>query len=136
MKSTFEASKIISLCSGDQDSVIPLIGSRSLVNGLAKEIGLDTTVAYRAWFEGKQVNVTTWNAIYLRKIQCLYALPFNSTLICYIKFQVAGWTKVYGNILSYATIRGASHEAPFSQPQRSLLLLKAFLEGKPLPGVA
>ncbi|KAL5154740.1 Serine carboxypeptidase-like 45 [Glycine soja] len=87
--------------SGDQDSVIPLIGSRSLVNGLAKEIGLDTTVAYRAWFEGK---------------------------------QVAGWTKVYGNILSYATIRGASHEAPFSQPQRSLLLLKAFLEGKPLPG--
>ncbi|KAG5086060.1 hypothetical protein JHK82_053457 [Glycine max] len=89
--------------SGDQDSVIPLIGSRSLVNGLAKEIGLDTTVAYRAWFEGK---------------------------------QVAGWTKVYGNILSYATIRGASHEAPFSQPQRSLLLLKAFLEGKPLPGVA
>ncbi|KAG4915825.1 hypothetical protein JHK87_053382 [Glycine soja] len=89
--------------SGDQDSVIPLIGSRSLVNGLAKEIGFDTTVAYRAWFEGK---------------------------------QVAGWTKVYGNILSYATIRGASHEAPFSQPQRSLLLLKAFLEGKPLPGVA
>ncbi|KAG5055016.1 hypothetical protein JHK85_007526 [Glycine max] len=88
--------------SGDQDSVLPLLGSRSLVNGLAKEIGLDTTVAYRAWFEGK---------------------------------QVAGWTQVYGNILSYATIRGASHEAPFSQPQRSLGLLKAFLEGKPLPGV-
>nr|KYP70446.1 Serine carboxypeptidase-like 45 [Cajanus cajan] len=86
--------------SGDQDSVIPLIGSRSLVNGLAKEIGLNTTVAYRAWFEEK---------------------------------QVAGWTQVYGDILSYATIRGASHEAPFSQPQRSLVLIKAFLEGKPLP---
>jgi len=26
------------------------------VNGLAKEIGLETTVAYRAWFEEKQVN--------------------------------------------------------------------------------
>ncbi|KAG4915826.1 hypothetical protein JHK87_053383 [Glycine soja] len=88
--------------SGDQDSVIPLLGSRSLVNGLAKELGLNTTVAYRAWFEGK---------------------------------QVAGWTQVYGDMLSYATIRGASHEAPFTQPQRSLVLLKAFLEGKPLPGV-
>ncbi|KAK7336434.1 hypothetical protein VNO77_16975 [Canavalia gladiata] len=88
--------------SGDQDSVIPLTGSRSLVSGLAKEIGLNTTVAYRAWFEEK---------------------------------QVAGWTQVYGNILSYATIRGASHEAPFSQPKRSLVLFKAFLEGKSLPSI-
>jgi len=50
------------MCSGDQDSVIPLMGSRSLVNGLAKELGLNTTGAYRAWFEGKQVS--TYNAIY------------------------------------------------------------------------
>ncbi|XP_061358870.1 serine carboxypeptidase-like 45 isoform X1 [Gastrolobium bilobum] len=88
--------------SGDQDSVIPLLGSRSLVNGLAKELGLNTTVAYRTWFQGK---------------------------------QVAGWTQVYGDILSYATIRGASHKAPFSQPERSLVLFKAFLEGKPLPTI-
>ncbi|XP_014627155.1 serine carboxypeptidase-like 45 [Glycine max] len=88
--------------SGDQDSVIPLLGSRSLVNGLAKQLGLNTTVAYRAWFEGK---------------------------------QVGGWTQVYGDILSYATIRGASHEAPYTQPERSLGLLKAFLEGKPLPSI-
>lgn len=86
--------------SGDQDSVIPLIGTRSLVNGLAKDFGLNTTVSYRTWFEGK---------------------------------QVAGWTQEYGDILSFATVRGAAHEAPFSQPERSLVLLKAFLEGKPLP---
>ncbi|KAE9612495.1 hypothetical protein Lal_00033256 [Lupinus albus] len=86
--------------SGDQDSVIPLLGTRSLVNGLAKEYGLNTTVSYRAWFEGR---------------------------------QVAGWTQVYGDILSFATIRGAAHEAPLSQPKRSLVMLKAFLEGKPLP---
>ncbi|KAG5054166.1 hypothetical protein JHK85_006676 [Glycine max] len=49
--------------------------------------------------------------------------------------EVAGWTQVYGNMLSYATIRGASHEAPFTQPRISLVLLKAFLEGKPLLGV-
>ncbi|KAK7336436.1 hypothetical protein VNO77_16977 [Canavalia gladiata] len=87
---------------GDQDSVIPLMGSRSLVDGLAKQIGLNTTVAYRAWFEER---------------------------------QVAGWTQVYGDILSFATIRGASHEASFTQPERSLVLLQAFLEGKPLPNI-
>ncbi|KAG8498368.1 hypothetical protein CXB51_007279 [Gossypium anomalum] len=86
--------------SGDQDSVIPLTGSRKLVNQLAEELGLKTTVPYRVWFEGQ---------------------------------QVGGWTQAYGNILSFATIRGASHEAPFSQPERSLVLFKAFLEGRPLP---
>ncbi|KAK9040122.1 hypothetical protein V6N11_015299 [Hibiscus sabdariffa] len=88
--------------SGDQDSVIPLTGSRSLISRLAKELGLETTVPYRVWFEGK---------------------------------QVGGWTQVYGNILSFATIRGAAHEAPFSQPERSLMLFKSFLQGKPLPEV-
>ncbi|KAL6350186.1 hypothetical protein AAG906_004126 [Vitis piasezkii] len=86
--------------SGDQDSVIPLTGSRTLVHGLAEELGLNTTVPYRVWFEGK---------------------------------QVGGWTQVYSNILSFATIRGASHEAPFSQPERSLVLFRAFLGGRPLP---
>lgn len=87
--------------SGDQDSVLPLTGTRTLVNGLAKEIGLNTTVPYRTWVEGR---------------------------------QAAGWTQVYGDILSFATIRGASHEAPLSQPRRSLALFNAFLGGKPLPG--
>lgn len=86
--------------SGDQDSVIPLTGSRTLVHGLAEELKLNTTVPYRVWFEGQ---------------------------------QVGGWTQVYGNMLSFATIRGASHEAPFSQPERSLVLFKSFLEGRPLP---
>ncbi|KAH7516861.1 hypothetical protein JRO89_XSUnG0160700 [Xanthoceras sorbifolium] len=86
--------------SGDQDSVIPLTGSRKLVNGLAKELRLRTSVPYRVWFEGQ---------------------------------QVGGWTQVYGNLLTFATIRGASHEAPFSQPERSLVLFKAFLGGHPLP---
>ncbi|KAL5074989.1 hypothetical protein RYX36_013973 [Vicia faba] len=88
--------------SGDQDSVIPLTGSRTLVQKLARQIGLNTTVPYRVWFERQ---------------------------------QVGGWTQVYGNILSFATVRGAAHEAPFSQPERSLVLFKSFLEGTPLPEV-
>ncbi|KAL3755118.1 hypothetical protein ACJRO7_002224 [Eucalyptus globulus] len=86
--------------SGDQDSAIPLLGTRTLVNNLAKQLGLNTTVPYRVWFE---------------------------------ESQVAGWTQVYGDKLSYATIRGASHEAPFSQPERSLVLFSSFLGGRPLP---
>ncbi|XP_057506247.1 serine carboxypeptidase-like 45 [Actinidia eriantha] len=86
--------------SGDQDSIVPLTGTRTLVNGLAKDLGLTTTVPYRVWFEGR---------------------------------QVGGWTQVYGDLLSFATIRGAAHEAPFSQPERSLVLFNAFLGGKTLP---
>ncbi|GAB2272026.1 Serine carboxypeptidase-like 45 [Dionaea muscipula] len=86
--------------SGDQDSVIPLTGSRSLVQQLARNLQLNTTIPYRAWFAGQ---------------------------------QVGGWTHVFGDVLSFATIRGASHEAPFSQPERSLVLFKSFLEGRPLP---
>ncbi|XP_019416914.1 PREDICTED: serine carboxypeptidase-like 45 isoform X1 [Lupinus angustifolius] len=88
--------------SGDQDSVIPLTGSRTLVQKLATQLGLNTTVPYRVWFGGQ---------------------------------QVGGWTQVYGNILSFATVRGAAHEVPFSQPERSLVLFKSFLEGRALPEI-
>ncbi|KAL6272484.1 hypothetical protein ACE6H2_023176 [Prunus campanulata] len=91
---------ILNLFSGDQDSVIPLTGTRTLVHRLAKGLGLKTAVPYRVWFEEK---------------------------------QVAGWTQVYGDVLSFATIRGAGHEAPLTQPERSLLLISSFVGGKPLP---
>ena len=59
----FETSFIINddtmsrnFCSGDQDSVVPLTGTRTLVNGLAKDLELNTTVPYRNWFEGRQVS--------------------------------------------------------------------------------
>ncbi|GAU25481.1 hypothetical protein TSUD_71350 [Trifolium subterraneum] len=100
--SLIKAGVRVLIYSGDQDSVIPLTGSRALVQKLAKQLALNTTVPYRVWFEGH---------------------------------QVGGWTQVYGNILSFATIRGASHEAPFSQPERSLVLFKSFLEDRPLPEI-
>uniref|UniRef100_A0A7N2M2V4 Uncharacterized protein n=1 Tax=Quercus lobata TaxID=97700 RepID=A0A7N2M2V4_QUELO len=45
-----------------QKSHLPITGSRTLVNGLAKELGLKTTVPYRARFEGKQVG--RWTQVY------------------------------------------------------------------------
>ena len=47
--------------------------------------------------------------------------------------QVGGWVQDYGNILSFATVRRATHEVPFSQPERALVLFKAFLQGQPPP---
>ncbi|KAJ7976576.1 Carboxypeptidase [Quillaja saponaria] len=79
--------------SGDLDFVIPFTGTRSLVDGLAKKLGLKTTVPYSAWFVDK---------------------------------QVGGWTQAYGDHLSYATVRGASHGAPTTQPKRSLVLFTSF----------
>ncbi|KAL3649908.1 Serine carboxypeptidase-like 45 [Castilleja foliolosa] len=95
-----EAGIPVLVYSGDQDSVIPLTGSRKQVHKLARQLRLRTSTPYRVWFAG---------------------------------MQVGGWTQRYGNMLSFATIRGASHEAPFSQPERSLVLFKAFLEARPLP---
>ncbi|CAN1257736.1 Serine carboxypeptidase-like 45 [Linum perenne] len=88
--------------SGDQDSVIPFTGTRTLVNSLAEEMRLNTTLSYRPWFDADK--------------------------------QVGGWTQVYGEKkqLTFTTIRGASHLAPFSSPKRSFTLFAAFLAGKSL----
>ncbi|KAB5551678.1 hypothetical protein DKX38_008989 [Salix brachista] len=100
VRSLVKSGLAVLVYSGDQDSVIPFTGTRSLVSRVAKDLRLKTTVPYRAWLSGN---------------------------------QVGGWTQVYGDNLSFATIRGASHTAPSTQPKRSLLLFKAFLENKPLP---
>ncbi|RVX04926.1 Serine carboxypeptidase-like 46 [Vitis vinifera] len=81
--------------SGDQDSVIPLFGTRTLVDGLAKELRLNTN--------------------------------------CALQKLVGGWTQVYGDILSFATVRGGSHTVPGTQPARALVLFTAFLKGQPPP---
>lgn len=86
--------------SGDQDSVIPLLGSRSLVRKLALDLNLTVYSPYHAWYENG---------------------------------QVAGWSTAYGNLLTFATVRGAAHLVPYSQPSRALVLFKTFLSGKGLP---
>lgn len=85
--------------SGDQDSVIPLLGSRSLVRKLAIDLNLTVHSPYHAWYQNG---------------------------------QVAGWSTAYGNLLTFATVRGAAHLVPYSQPSRALLLFKTFLSGKDL----
>lgn len=41
--------------SGDQDSVVPFLGSRTLVRELANDLNFKITVPYGAWFHKGQV---------------------------------------------------------------------------------
>ncbi|KAA8546523.1 hypothetical protein F0562_002738 [Nyssa sinensis] len=86
--------------SGDQDSVIPLLGSRTLVRELAHDLQFKITVPYGAWFH---------------------------------KGQVGGWVTEYGNLLTFATVRGAAHMVPYAQPSRALHLFSSFVHGQRLP---
>ncbi|ESW09525.1 hypothetical protein PHAVU_009G134900 [Phaseolus vulgaris] len=86
--------------SGDQDSVVPLLGSRTLIRELAHELKFKITVPYGAWFH---------------------------------QGQVGGWVTEYGNLLTFATVRGAAHMVPFAQPSRALRLFSSFVRGMRLP---
>ncbi|KAK7841296.1 serine carboxypeptidase-like 42, partial [Quercus suber] len=86
--------------SGDQDSVVPLLGSRTLVRELAHDLKFKVTVPYGAWFH---------------------------------KGQVGGWATEYGNLLTFATVRGAAHMVPYAQPSRALHLFSSFVRGRRLP---
>ncbi|KAM7271911.1 hypothetical protein ACFE04_031125 [Oxalis oulophora] len=50
--------------SGDQDGVIPFIGTRRLIKNLASKLKLKTTVKYRTWIEREQVG--GWTEVYGR----------------------------------------------------------------------
>uniref|UniRef100_A0A0A8Z9L8 Uncharacterized protein n=1 Tax=Arundo donax TaxID=35708 RepID=A0A0A8Z9L8_ARUDO len=49
------------------------------------------------------------------------------------KDQVGGWVTVYGNLLTFATVRGTAHMVPFAQPDRALGLFQSFVSGPRLP---
>ncbi|KAF5796253.1 putative carboxypeptidase D [Helianthus annuus] len=86
--------------SGDQDSVVPLLGSRSLVREMAQDLEFNISVPYGVWFH---------------------------------KGQVGGWVTEYGNLLTFATVRGASHLVPYAQPSRALRMFTSFIRGARLP---
>ncbi|KAJ4844341.1 hypothetical protein Tsubulata_047674 [Turnera subulata] len=94
--------------SGDQDSKIPLTQTRTIVNNLAKELKLSTFEKYGNWYDNK---------------------------------QVGGWSQSFGSqtngknvtYLTFATVRGAGHEVPFTAPSQALTIFRSFLSATPLP---
>lgn len=72
-------------------------------------------------------NCITWRTnIRLRYIYCInfFVIP---------GWQVGGWVTEYGNLLTFATVRGAAHMVPYAQPSRALHLFSSFVRGRRLP---
>ncbi|PIA27944.1 hypothetical protein AQUCO_07400052v1 [Aquilegia coerulea] len=98
----------VMLFSGDQDAKIPLTQTRIIANMLAKDSKLTSFTKYGPWYNKK---------------------------------QIGGWAQSFGLVtdgknvtyLTYATVRGAAHEVPFTSPSQALTLFRAFLAGSPLP---
>ncbi|KAJ0100181.1 hypothetical protein Patl1_22144 [Pistacia atlantica] len=98
----------IMLFSGDQDTKIPLTQTRIIANNLSKELKLLPYTTYGPWYDKK---------------------------------QVGGWSESFGafsegknmTYLTFATVRGAAHEVPFTSPSQALTLFRSFLAGSPLP---
>ncbi|XP_022776921.1 serine carboxypeptidase-like 45 isoform X2 [Durio zibethinus] len=96
------------LFNGDQDSKIPLTQTRIIANMLAKELKFVRFGNYAPWYD---------------------------------KMQVGGWSQSFGRArkgknvtyLTFATVRGAAHEVPYTSPSEALTLFRAFLRGSPLP---
>ncbi|XP_021299771.1 serine carboxypeptidase-like 46 isoform X2 [Herrania umbratica] len=104
----------ILLYNGDQDAKIPLTQTRIIANMLAKDMKL---VPFGNF--GNFVNYAPW----------------------FDNMQVGGWTQSFGQakegknvtFLTFATVRGAAHEVPYTSPSPGLTLFRAFVKGSPLP---
>ncbi|XP_075078451.1 serine carboxypeptidase-like 46 [Nicotiana tabacum] len=88
------------LFSGDQDSKIPLTQTRKIAKLLARDLKLVALDKYGPWYDG---------------------------------LQLGGWSQSFGRLnvtyLTFATVRGATHEVPFTSPSQALTLFRVFLRG-------
>ena len=77
-------------------------------------------------------NARTSNLSIYDKI--LGSITFSNALaLCLLRFKVGGFATEYGNLLTFATVRGAAHMVPYAQPARALTLFRSFTGGRRLP---
>uniref|UniRef100_M0ZJU0 Serine carboxypeptidase-like enzyme n=2 Tax=Solanum tuberosum TaxID=4113 RepID=M0ZJU0_SOLTU len=96
------------LYSGDQDTKIPVTQTRKIAKLLARDLKLVALDKYGPWYDD---------------------------------LQIGGWSQSYGGVregknvtyLTFATVRGAAHEVPYTSPSQALTLFRAFLKGQPPP---
>ncbi|XP_059278296.1 serine carboxypeptidase-like 45 [Lycium ferocissimum] len=96
------------LFSGDQDSKLPLTQTRKIAKLLAQDVKLVAFDKYGPWYDG---------------------------------LQIGGWSQSFGGLrndanvtyLTFATVRGAAHEVPYTSPSQALTLFRSFLRGYPPP---
>ncbi|CAK9155651.1 unnamed protein product [Ilex paraguariensis] len=100
--------KLITLVSDLSKEGILILLYRIIADNLAKELKLSTFTEYGTWYHKK---------------------------------QVGGWSQSFGGLregknvtlLTYATVRGAAHEVPFTSPSQALTSFRSFLNGSPIP---
>eukprot|EP00200_Dunaliella_tertiolecta_P006034 CAMPEP_0202355440 /NCGR_PEP_ID=MMETSP1126-20121109/10335_1 /ASSEMBLY_ACC=CAM_ASM_000457 /TAXON_ID=3047 /ORGANISM="Dunaliella tertiolecta, Strain CCMP1320" /LENGTH=561 /DNA_ID=CAMNT_0048948059 /DNA_START=38 /DNA_END=1723 /DNA_ORIENTATION=+ len=99
--------------SGDVDGIVPVVGTRRWVSGL----GLQETEAWRPWTSGPTSQVGGYTVAYAtaasKEDKANAAVAEQSTLV-------------------FATVRGAGHMVPYTQPQRALHLVAHFLNKEAL----
>ncbi|KAM3264976.1 hypothetical protein P3L10_001970 [Capsicum annuum] len=96
------------LYSGDQDTKISLSQTRKIAKLLVRDLKLVALDKYGPWYDG---------------------------------LQIGGWSQSFGGLregknvayLTFATVRGAAHEVPYTSPSQALTLFRAFLRGHPPP---
>ncbi|XVF16543.1 hypothetical protein REPUB_Repub10bG0040900 [Reevesia pubescens] len=82
--------------------------ARIIANNIAKDLNLILLTKYGNWYDQK---------------------------------QLGGWTQSFGapkegkneTYLTFAPVRGAAHEVPFTSPSQALTLFHSFVNGTPLP---
>ncbi|KAL0326076.1 UNVERIFIED_CONTAM: Serine carboxypeptidase-like 42 [Sesamum radiatum] len=113
--------------SGDQDSVVPLLGSRTLVRELAHDLLFKITVPYGAWFHKGQVggwateygNLLTFATLEVRLIWChMRSRP--GLCICSARLFVAG------DCQTIHARPSTTDDQPTQHPHKSLRLVFVF----------
>ncbi|XP_022777171.1 serine carboxypeptidase-like 44 [Durio zibethinus] len=92
LKMILQQSVPITIFSGDQDGIIPTMGTLNHLNKLAEELNIKL-IKDEAW---KHEN------------------------------KDGGWKYIFGDLLTYMTVKGANHHATFSRPSEALFIFTNF----------
>ena len=109
----------ILIYSGDQDASVPTLGTRLWLSALELRIASNAT---RAGTLGSR-------SAALDKGNCKWRSWSSSS------GQVGGWLQALPRALNglFATVRGAGHMAPYSQPERASFLVSRFIRNEEIP---
>jgi hypothetical protein len=111
-----------SFCSGDFDSIFSLTVTRYSV----QDLNLAVTRKWRPWYtpNGEVKNLHRQNIVEIVQIH----VQFGRFWLERWWVQVGGYVQQYQGGFTLASVRAAGHMVPASQPERSLVLLYAFLK--------
>lgn len=133
-KRIFGESLLLSCGSGDTDAIVPVTGSRSWIRTLDLKIVED----WRPYYLNQQVGPSC--SCWKQPVHWLFSLfdlmtrmtfCWSTCLTVSSGLQVAGYVTKFDN-MTFATVRGAGHMVPYTQPERGLYLFGNFISDSAL----